>query len=593
MASASPSARAIPWHRRMEVRVVAGLSLLVGLSLGAALVATSRVVTNRSLVQGLDRLDAAHSAFNALIKRQIEFAAAQTRLITVLPVFRAHISDARLVRDGATLDAMVDDYRQQLKAQFCILTDRNGNWMSKPGWPPGETPPAGLRSTVEAAVAGRSQNDILSIGRTLVLVVSEPALFANEVLGTLTVGYALDDAIAQELAQVTHCEVNLIAADQLSGTSMTGTGRAELAGLLAAGKLQPQASQALDMQSIGGRRYLSGAFPLSPDRPSIGTDRMLLLQDWEPTELFLSGLRRRFLRAGGVIFLLACAAGTLFSRSVTRPFRDIAAAAGDIANGNWTRQVPTRGSAESTTMAVAFNEMSTHLRHWHQEAQNRAARLEASYERFSSVTESARDAIISTDQEGVVAFWSRSAATIFGYVENEAIGQSLTQFVARSDQDACLAALMSIGTDQVGAAFGRTIEVTGVRKDGAQFPIELSVSVWQTGGATQFTAVVRDITERKRAEGALKLLNDEIQLQRLRVFKATMTTVQDIVNNLLNGLQLVHIEAEGQLSAEMQTLFDRMIQEAAAKLKTLGDLETVKEKELAIGLGIEYPGGAS
>ena len=48
--------------------------------------------------------------------------------------------------------------------------------------------------------------------------------------------------------------------------------------------------------------------------------------------------------------------------------------------------------------------------------------------------------------------------------------------------------------------------------------------------------------------------------------------------------------AEGQLPAEMLTLVDRMIEEAAVKLKTLGDLETVKEKEMAMGLGIDYPG---
>jgi PAS domain S-box-containing protein len=319
---------------------------------------------------------------------------------------------------------------------------------------------------------------------------------------------------------------------------------------------------------------------------------MLLLQDWQPTQRFLDGLRSRFLRAGGMIFLLAVAAGIVFSRRMTRPFQDIAAAAGDIAGGNWTRQVPIRGTAESTTMAVAFNEMSAHLRHWHQEAQDRSARLEASYERFSSVTESARDAIISTDQGGAVAFWSRSAGTIFGYSEDQAIGQSLTRFVAQSDWHACLAAMASMGSGQVGAESGRTIEVAGVRKDGGRFPIELSISVWQMGGATHFTAVVRDITERKRAEAELTHLNDEIQLQRLRVFKATMRTVQDIVNNLLNGLQLVHIEAEGQLPAEVQMLIDRAIQEAAVKLRTLGDLETVKESEMAVGSGIDYPGSA-
>ena len=574
----------------MEVRVVAGLSLLIGLSLGAALIATSRVVTSRSLAQASDTLDTARSTFYVLVRRRAEFAAAQTRLITALPIFRAHMIDAQLAHDDATLDAMADEYRWELGAQFCILTDRKGDWTSHPGWAIGETPPPGIRSSVEAAVAGRSHHDVLSIGHHLVLVVSEPALFAKEVLGTFTVGYALDDAVAAELAQVTHCEVNLIAADHLSGTSLNRAARTELAGLLAAGGLPTQPSLSLDLQSIAGRRYVAGAFPLSPDRPSSGTDRMLLLQDWQPTQRFLDELRNRLLRTGGVIFLIAVTAGVVFSRRMTRPFQDIAAAAGDLAAGNWTRQVPIRGGAESTTMAVAFNEMSAHLRHWRQEAQDRAARLQASYERFSSVTESARDAIISTGQNGTIAFWSRSAGTIFGYSEDEAIGQSLTRFVAESDRQACLAALTSMAPGQDGAEFGRTIEVAGVRKDGVQFPIELSVSVWETGGATNFTAVVRDITERKRAEAELKHLNDEIQLQRQRVFKATMRTVQDIVNNLLNGLQLAHLEAEGQLPADLQALIERVIQEAAVKLKTLGDLETVKEKAMPIGTGIDYPG---
>jgi hypothetical protein len=52
----------------------------------------------------------------------------------------------------------------------------------------------------------------------------------------------------------------------------------------------------------------------------------------------------------------------------------------------------------------------------------------------------------------------------------------------------------------------------------------------------------------------------------------------------------VHLEAEDQLPPELLTLVDGMIQEAAVKLKTLGDLETVTEKEMAIGLGIDYSG---
>jgi hypothetical protein len=108
--------------------------------------------------------------------------------------------------------------------------------------------------------------------------------------------------------------------------------------------------------------------------------------------------------------------------------------------------------------------------------------------------------------------------------------------------------------------------------------------------ATIFTGVMRDITSRKKIEAEVKRLNDEIQLQRLRVFRATMRTVQDIVNNLLNGLRLVHLEAEGHVPPEMLEVVDRTIQEAAVKLKALGDLETVTEKEMGLGPGIDYPG---
>ena len=577
----------------MEVRVVAGLSLLIGLSLGAALIATSRVVTSRSMAQASDALDAARSAFYVLVSRQIGFAAAQARLITALPVFRAHIIDARLAGDRATLDAMVDEYRRQLNAQFCILTDQNGIWMSSPGWPSGEARSTAVASSVAAAVSNRSHHEILSIGHHLVLVVSEPALFAEEVLGTFTVGYALDDAIARELEQVTHSEVNLVSGDHLSGTSLEGAARVQLENLLSGGRLGAQHAPSGNMQAIDGQRYVTGVFPLSPAGLSGGADRLVLLKDWEPTQRFLDELRSRFLRTGGVIFLFTVTAGVFFSRRMTRPFQEVAAAAGDIAAGNWRRQVPVRGSAESTTMAVAFNEMSTHLRHWHQEAQDRSARLQASYERFAAVTDSARDAIISTDEDGVVAFWSRSAGTIFGYREDEAIGQPLARFVAESDRQACLMALQAIRARHAGAESGRTIEVAAVGKSGARFPVELSVSLWATGAAVQFTVVVREIAERKRAEAEMRHLNHQIQLQRLRVFRATIRTVQDIVNNLLNGLQLVHIEADGHLPPEMQALIDQTIEEAGAKLKALGDLETVEEREMAIGQGIDYPGSMS
>jgi PAS domain-containing protein len=119
------------------------------------------------------------------------------------------------------------------------------------------------------------------------------------------------------------------------------------------------------------------------------------------------------------------------------------------------------------------------------------------------------------------------------------------------------------------------------------------VLLGEHGEPVRGVGISLDVTERMRAEADLKRVDDEIQLQRLRVFKATMRTVQDIVNNLLNGLQVVHLGLEGQLPAEMQTLADQVIQEAAVKLRALGNLETVEEREMAIGPGIDYPGATS
>jgi hypothetical protein len=84
-----------------------------------------------------------------------------------------------------------------------------------------------------------------------------------------------------------------------------------------------------------------------------------------------------------------------------------------------------------------------------------------------------------------------------------------------------------------------------------------------------------------------------LQAERLRIVKVTMRTVQDIVNNCLNGLQLVRFEAEGHVVQESLALFDEAIQATSeaiqatsAKLKTLGDLEAYAENEMAAGTGL-------
>jgi len=83
----------------------------------------------------------------------------------------------------------------------------------------------------------------------------------------------------------------------------------------------------------------------------------------------------------------------------------------------------------------------------------------------------------------------------------------------------------------------------------------------------------------------------ELQEQRLRVLKATMRTVQDIVNNFLNNLSLFRLEAEdkGALSESSLQMMDSLLQETSGKLNALGELQATPEKPMAGGMvGIDY-----
>jgi len=125
---------------------------------------------------------------------------------------------------------------------------------------------------------------------------------------------------------------------------------------------------------------------------------------------------------------------------------------------------------------------------------------------FRAVAETANDAIVSADKRGQIAFFNAAAERIFGYLAHEVLGRPLTLLLPervhgprREELARWLATLLRRVT-------GRTVEMTGRRKDGSQFPIDLSLSTWTANGDTFFTAVLRDISRRKRAEVSLSKL---------------------------------------------------------------------------------------
>ncbi len=149
--------------------------------------------------------------------------------------------------------------------------------------------------------------------------------------------------------------------------------------------------------------------------------------------------------------------------------------------------------------------------------------LRTSEERLSIITSSVFDAIIMINEMGDITFWNQAAERIFGYSFNEAIGCSLHSMVAPLRfRDAFRQALPHFQQTGQGAAIGRTVELVGLRRDGSEFPLELSLSAVQIDGHWNSIGVVRDITERKATETALaesrNLLLTVINTAPIRVF---------------------------------------------------------------------------
>ena len=129
--------------------------------------------------------------------------------------------------------------------------------------------------------------------------------------------------------------------------------------------------------------------------------------------------------------------------------------------------------------------------------------LTESEDRFRSLVESASDAIVVADGRGIIVSHNRSAATMFGYQQHELAGRPLTVLMPsryHCRHNAGIARLEAGGTSRL---TGSVVELQGLKQDGTEFSIELSLATWKTGTGNFYSGIIRDISQRKETERAL------------------------------------------------------------------------------------------
>jgi PAS domain S-box-containing protein len=163
--------------------------------------------------------------------------------------------------------------------------------------------------------------------------------------------------------------------------------------------------------------------------------------------------------------------------------------------------------------------------------------------RYRLLIETAQDAILTIDQHGHIQLVNRIAEFTFGYRSEEILGKPFRVLLPErvletylKDRSHGLQAWLSTLT-------GKTIELTGVRKERDEFPLELSLSCCEVNNQLTFTAIVRDITERKRLEEALRILNNRIvnaqEEERKRISRELHDEIGQSLATINIGLQLI------------------------------------------------------
>jgi PAS domain S-box-containing protein len=126
--------------------------------------------------------------------------------------------------------------------------------------------------------------------------------------------------------------------------------------------------------------------------------------------------------------------------------------------------------------------------------------LRESEAKFRSVMESAIDAIISGDAEGLIRSWNSAATALFGYTETEVIGEPIDLIIPERFRKSHQEGIRRVSSGGPTHVIGKTVELAAIRKDGTEFPVELSLATWFLDDKRYYTGIIRDISERKQAE---------------------------------------------------------------------------------------------
>lgn len=179
------------------------------------------------------------------------------------------------------------------------------------------------------------------------------------------------------------------------------------------------------------------------------------------------------------------------------------AAIGSLRAGATDYVLKTRLSRLGPVVKRALKEQSER-----RERERAERELKSANERFRIIVETAADAIITIDNQKVIVAWNQAAQIMFGYSSDEIIGKETSAILPEQSGQSNLSQIAIENKDR---GLSQSTELMGLKKDGHEFHIDLSLAVWTIDEQQFYTMIIRDITKYKQAERILKQHNNELE----------------------------------------------------------------------------------
>ncbi|MGQ0614062.1 MAG: ATP-binding protein [Planctomycetaceae bacterium] len=200
------------------------------------------------------------------------------------------------------------------------------------------------------------------------------------------------------------------------------------------------------------------------------------------------------------------------------------------------------------------------------------AHLKANEARIRGVVDTAVDGIVTMDQKGTVEMVNPAAAALFGWEEHEIVGNSVRRLLPEIGREGPEGLSAASAAASEARMLGGTREGTGIRKDGTVFPVELSVSDARAGGRVLYTAIVRDITQRKHAEKELVLAKEMAEAAD-RAKSEFLASMSHELRTPMNGvIGMAGLLLDGDLTPEQREMAGVVRASGEALLAILNDV---------------------